>query len=92
MSQGVAKVKKDKKITWKEIKRQKFLLIVSFFMVIYGIIFYYWPLTGWLMAFQNYKPKDGLLGSKFVGLQSSSSCFRMQPFYGLFVIHFVWVC
>ena len=30
MSQGVAKVKKDKKITWKEIKRQKFLLIVSF--------------------------------------------------------------
>ena len=39
MSQGVDKVKKDKKITWKEIKRQKFLLIVSFFMVIYGIIF-----------------------------------------------------
>ena len=28
MSQGVAKVKKDKKITWKEIKRQKFLHIV----------------------------------------------------------------
>ena len=44
MSQGVAKVKNDKKITWKEIKRQKFLLIVSFFMVMYGIIFYYWPL------------------------------------------------
>lgn len=59
---------KKVKITWKEIKRQKFLLIASFFLVVYGIIFYYWPLTGWLMAFENYKPKSGILGSKFVGL------------------------
>ena len=80
MSQGVAKVKKDKKITWKEIKRQKFLLIVSFFMVVYGIIFYYWPLTGWLMAFQNYKPKDGLLGSKFVGLAKFQFLFQDATF------------
>ena len=80
MSQGVAKVKKDKKITWKEIKRQKFLLIVSFFMMIYGIIFYYWPLTGWLMAFQNYKPKDGLLGSKFVGLAKFQFLFQDATF------------
>ena len=80
MSQGVAKVKKDKKITWIEIKRQKFLLIVSFFMVIYGIIFYYWPLTGWLMAFQNYKPKDGLLGSKFVGLAKFQFLFQDATF------------
>lgn len=80
MSQGVAKVKKDKKITWKEIKRQKFLLIVSFFMVVYGVIFYYWPLTGWLMAFQNYKPKDGLLGSKFVGLAKFQFLFQDATF------------
>ncbi len=56
------------KITLKEMKKQSFLLIVSFFVVVYGVIFYYWPLTGWIMAFQNYKPKNGLLGSKFVGL------------------------
>ena len=80
MDQGVAKLKKDKKITWKEIKRQKFLLIVSFFMVVYGIVFYYWPLTGWLMAFQNYKPKDGLLGSKFVGLAKFQFLFEDVTF------------
>ncbi|MGN0388348.1 MAG: ABC transporter permease [Suilimivivens sp.] len=80
MEQGVVKVKKDKKITWKEVKRQKFLLIVSFFMVVYGIIFYYWPLTGWLMAFQNYKPKDGLLGSKFVGLAKFKFLFEDVTF------------
>ena len=80
MEQGVVKIKKDKKITWKEIKRQKFLLIVSFFMVVYGIVFYYWPLTGWLMAFQNYKPKDGLLGSKFVGLAKFQFLFEDVTF------------
>ena len=80
MEQGVVKVKKDKKIIWKEVKRQKFLLVVSFFMVVYGIIFYYWPLTGWLMAFQNYKPKDGLLGSKFVGLAKFKFLFEDVTF------------
>lgn len=81
MEQGAVKaIKKDKKITWKEVKRQKFLLVVSFFMVVYGIIFYYWPLTGWLMAFQNYKPRDGLLGSKFVGLAKFKFLFEDVTF------------
>ena len=74
------KVKKDKKITWKEIKRQKTLLIISFFVVVYGLVFYYWPLTGWLMAFQNYKPKDGLLGSKFIGLDKFKFLFSDATF------------
>ena len=72
--------KKDKKITWKEIKRQKFLLISSFFIVIYGVIFYYWPLTGWIMAFENYKPKNGLLGSKFIGLDKFKFLFGDETF------------
>ena len=72
--------KKDKRITWKEVKRQKFLLIVSFFMVVYGVIFYYWPLTGWLMAFENYKPKKGLLGSKWVGLAKFQFLFEDETF------------
>ena len=80
MAQEVATVKKDKKITMKEVKRQKFLMIVSFFMVVYGIIFYYWPLTGWIMAFQQYKPKDGLLGSKFVGLAKFQFLFEDATF------------
>ena len=55
------------KITWKEIKRQKVLLFWAAVIVIYGIIFYYLPLGGWVMAFQDYKPKDGLFHSAFVG-------------------------
>lgn len=80
MAQKANVVKRDKKITWKEVKRQKFLLIVSFFMVIYGFIFYYWPLTGWLMAFENYKPRKGLLGSDFVGLAKFQFLFEDATF------------
>ncbi len=71
---------RDKRITWKEIKRQWFLLLVSFFVVVYGLIFYYWPLTGWVMAFQHYKPKDGLLGSRFVGLEKFQFLFSDVTF------------
>ena len=68
------------KITWKEIKRQKFLLICSALFVIYGIMFYYLPLGGWIMAFQNYKPKDGLLHSAFVGLDKFKFLFTDAVF------------
>lgn len=68
------------KITWKEIKRQKFLLICSALFVIYGVMFYYLPLGGWIMAFQNYKPKDGLLHSVFVGLDKFKFLFTDAVF------------
>lgn len=74
------KQKKDKKVTWKEIKRQKSLLIIAFFVTVYGFIFYYWPLTGWIMAFQNYKPGKGILGSKFVGLDKFKFLFQDAAF------------
>lgn len=75
------KVKEAKvQLTWKEVKRQKFLIISSALFVIYGFLFYYMPLGGWLMAFQNYKPKDGLLGSTFVGLAKFKFLFTDATF------------
>lgn len=68
------------KITWKEVKRQKFLLFWAAVFVIYGIVFYYLPLGGWIMAFQNYKPKDGFLHSKFVGLDKFKFLFTDDTF------------
>lgn len=66
MSRGKKRAKQA--ITWKEVKRQKVLLIWSAFFVIYGFVFYYLPLVGWIMAFQNYKPKNGMFHSKFIAL------------------------
>lgn len=67
-------------ITWKEIKRQKVLLFWSALFVVYGIIFCYVPLGGWLMAFQNYKPKDGILHSQFIGLAKFQQLFEDETF------------
>ncbi|MDE7199275.1 MAG: ABC transporter permease subunit [Lachnospiraceae bacterium] len=78
MSRGKKKAKQE--ITWKEIKRQKVLLIWSAFFVIYGFIFYYLPLGGWIMAFQNYKPKDGMLHSKWIGLDKFKFLFSDASF------------
>ena len=74
------KAKKDKKITWKEVKRQKSLLIIAFLVTVYGFIFYYWPLTGWIMAFQNFKPAKGILGSQFIGLNKFKFLFEDAAF------------
>ena len=68
------------KITWKEIKRQKVLIFWSLIIVIYGIIFYYLPLGGWVMAFEDYKPKDGLFHSAFVGLANFEQLFSDVTF------------
>lgn len=76
----MASQEKKKNITWKEVKKQKVLIIWSIAIVIYGIIFCYLPLGGWLMAFQNYKPKDGLFHSTFVGLAKFKQLFSDDTF------------
>ena len=67
-------------ITWKEVKRQKFLIVCAILFVIYGLVFYYIPLGGWIMAFQNYKPRTGLLHSTFVGLDKFKFLFSDETF------------
>ncbi len=63
------RVKETKfKLTWKELMKQRELVLLSIPFVAYVLLFNYIPLIGWVMAFQKYKPKDGFLGSKFVGL------------------------
>lgn len=66
---------------WKEAKSQKTLLLLSIPYFVYGFIFCYLPLVGWLMGFQDYRPADGLLGSKFVGLQVFDQLLQDQEFW-----------
>lgn len=46
-------------ITFKMIMKQKQLIFMSIPFLLYAIVFYYGPLTGWVMAFQNFKPAAG---------------------------------
>ena len=71
MSANKTKLIKPSKVRFskKEVKRQWPLLAWSLVFFAYGILFNYIPLVGWVMAFQNYKPKTGLLHSKWIGLE-----------------------
>ena len=86
----MARRKKEKevnitpRITRKELKRQRVLLIWAAVFVVYGFVFCYLPLGGWLMAFQNYKPKTGILHSKFVGLDKFKVLFSDPQFFRVF--------
>ncbi|MCD8336333.1 MAG: ABC transporter permease subunit [Lachnospiraceae bacterium] len=80
MARKPKKQKSGTRITIKELKRQKFLLIWAGIFVVYGIVFYYLPLGGWIMAFQNYKPKDGFWHSQFVGLAKFQTLFSDNTF------------
>lgn len=68
------------KFDWKEFKRQKVLMFWAAIFVIYGVIFYYLPLGGWVIAFQNYKPALGMFKSEFVGLQKFQQLFSDSSF------------
>ncbi len=67
-------------ITRKTLFRQRELIYITIPFILYGILFYYLPLGGWLMAFQNYKPQLGLAGSEFVGLKYFRQIFKDKVF------------
>jgi putative aldouronate transport system permease protein len=85
MAEGKRRIKAERvkdvkvKITWKEVKKQKQLIFWSIPFVVYVLLFSYIPLVGWIMAFQKYKPIDGLFGSEFVGLDKFKFLFIDNP-------------
>lgn len=60
---------------------QKALLFMIIPCMIYTFIFCYWPLRGWIMAFQNFKPAKGYGGSEFVGLKQFKFLFKEPDFW-----------
>lgn len=56
----------------KNIKRDKYLILMILPVLIYYLIFCYIPMTGLVMAFQDFKPGQGIIGlynGDFVGLK-----------------------
>lgn len=53
--------------------------------VIYLIVFKYWPMYGVQIAFRNYNPIDGFMGSEWVGLEHISRFLHSFQFSRVFV-------
>ena len=71
---------KTKKLSKIEFKHQRVLIVWVAIICLYGFIFYYVPLVGWLMAFQNYKPVLGVFKSEFIGLDKFKFLFEDESF------------
>lgn len=72
---------KSKKITWKNIKEQRVLILMALPFVIWLLVFSYSPLIGWVIAFQNYKPQNGFFGSDWVAFKHFADLFKEPLFY-----------
>ncbi|MGX7199640.1 ABC transporter permease [Enterococcus nangangensis] len=72
--------KSKKKLLRRRIWQQKELILLVLPFIIYIIVFNYAPLSGWLMAFQDYRPGRGLLDQEFVGLANFKMLFSDASF------------
>lgn len=71
------------KIDRRTLKKQRELIIIVIPFILYGFLFYYVPLSGWLMAFENYKGVKGIFGSEWVGLKHFETLFKDTVFIGV---------
>lgn len=63
--------------------KNKFVYIMLIPIVIWYIIFCYAPMGGLLIAFENYVPRKGILGSQWVGLNNFKMFFESPYFWRL---------
>jgi putative aldouronate transport system permease protein len=54
---------------YKYIIRDKYLLVLTLPVIVYYIIFHYIPMYGAVIAFKNFTPTKGILGSEWVGFK-----------------------
>ncbi len=76
----ITRVRKPRKYTWENIRKNTTknwaLVLMVLPALAFYIIFHYIPMGGLLMAFENFKPKLGIFGSPFVGLENFADFFN----------------
>ena len=69
---------------WSRIARHWQLYVLLAPAIIYLIVFKYWPMYGVQIAFRNYNPIDGFMGSEWVGLEHISRFLHSFQFTQVF--------
>ena len=65
---------------WKNMKKNWILYVMIAPVAVYYIVFAYTPMYGILLAFKNYKVKQGIMGSPWVGLDHFRRFFSAYNF------------
>lgn len=79
MNSGVSK-KPFKKRLKKQLQENWILYVMILPVIIYFLIFEYYPMYGITLAFKEYYPKKGILGSPWVGFKNFERLFRSYNF------------
>lgn len=67
--------------TWKYLMRHKYLYLMLVPVFLYYAIFMYAPMYGASIAFKDYKPLRGIIGSPWVGLEHFRTLMGQEKFF-----------
>jgi len=68
---------------WRDLKINRYVYIMLIPVIAYYIIFLYLPMYGLQIAFKDFSPGSGLLGSKWVGFKHFENFFNSYYFWRL---------
>lgn len=66
-----------------ELRKNKWLYAMSIPAIVYVFIFSYWPMSAHVLAFKQFRPIEGLWGSKWVGLDNIKFFFMGPDWLGV---------
>lgn len=66
-----------------ELRKNKWLYAMSIPVIVYVFIFSYWPMSAHVLAFKQFRPIEGLWGSKWVGLDNLKFFFMGPDWLGV---------
>ncbi|UUX35048.1 ABC transporter permease [Fundicoccus culcitae] len=71
------------KSRWQKIKDSRYLYLFAFPAFLYFLVFAYFPMYGVIIAFKDYMPSLGILGSPWVGFKHFERFFNSYYFWDL---------
>lgn len=66
---------------FKQLSKQKMLMLMSLPFLLWVFVFKYVPLWGWTIAFQKFRPARDLFNQEWVGLNNFKMLFQEEAFY-----------
>lgn len=74
-------VKPPKRITWRNIKRDRYLLLLILPVIAFFVIFHYYPMYGVVIAFKDFSISLGIMRSPWVGFRYFEQFFESIFFW-----------
>jgi len=65
----------------KDLRKNKHVYLMAIPCILYFVIYHYWPMYGAVIAFKEFSPKLGILGSPWAGFKYFRDFFQSAYFF-----------